>query len=253
MAKTTPKRVRLDDLLCVHPNAAGLDIGSEEIVVALPPDRDEQPVRVFLTFTPDLHALVAWLLACGIDTVVMEATGVFWIPIYDLLEQAGITPYLVNARHVKTVPGRKSDWNDAQWLQKLHMLGLLHGSFRPDAEIRALRTLVRHRADLIQHRTPHILPMQQALKQMNIPLSIVIEDIMGTTGQAILRAIVNGERDRVVLAQLRHPNCHSSAETIAKALTGSRQTELLFVLQQALALFDFYTEQITRCDSQIAA
>lgn len=253
MAKATPKRVRLDDLLCVHPNAAGLDIGSEEIVVAVPPDRDEQPVRVFLTFTPDLHALVAWLVACGIDTLVMESTGVFWIPIYELLEQAGITPYLVNARHVKTVPGRKSDWNDAQWLQKLHMLGLLQGSFRPDAEIRALRTLVRHRADLIQHRAPHILHMQQALKQMNIQLSIVIEDIMGTTGQAILRAIVNGERNPVVLAQLRHPNCHSSEETIAKALTGSWQTELLFVLQQALALFDFYTEQITHCDSQIAA
>src|SRR5829696_4518431 len=197
IAKATPKCVRLDDLLCVHPNAAGLDIGSEEIVVAVPPDRDEPPVRVFLTFTPDLHALLAWLIACGIDTVVMESTGVFWIPIYDLLEQAGITPYLVNARHVKTVPGRKSDWNDAQWLQKLHMLGLLQGSFRPDAEIRALRTLVRHRTDLIQHRAPHILHMQQALKQMNIQLSIVIEDIMGTTGQAILRAIVNGERDPV--------------------------------------------------------
>jgi transposase len=232
MAKATPKRVRLDDLLCVHPNAAGLDIGSEEIVVAVPPDRDEQPVRVFLTFTPDLHALVTWLLACGIDTVVMESTGVFWIPIFELLEQAGITPYLVNARHVKTVPGRKSDWNDAQWLQKLHMLGLLQGSFRPDAEIRALRTLVRHRADLIQHRAPHILHMQQALKQMNIQLSVVIEDIMGTTGQAILRAIVNGERDPVILARLRHPNCHSSEETIAKALTGNWQAELLFVLQQ---------------------
>lgn len=253
MATTTPKRVRLDDLLCVHPDAAGLDIGSEEIVVAVPPDRDSEPVRVFRTFTPDLQVLVAWLIACGIDTVAMESTGVFWIPIYELLEQAGITPYLVNARHVKTVPGRKSDWNDAQWLQKLHMLGLLQGSFRPDAEIRALRTLVRHRADLIQHRAPHILHMQQALKQMNIQLSIVIEDIMGTTGQAILRAIVNGERDPVMLARLRHPNCHSSEETIAKALTGTWQAELLFVLQQALALFDFYTEQITSCDTQIEA
>jgi transposase len=253
MANRSPKRARLDDLLCVHPNAAGLDIGGEEIVVAVPPDRDPQPVRAFRTFTPDLHALVAWLVACGIDTVAMESTGVFWIPIFDLLEQAGITPYLVNARHVKTVPGRKSDWNDAQWLQKLHMLGLLQGSFRPDAEIRALRTLVRHRADLIQHRAPHILHMQQALKQMNIQLSIVIEDIMGTTGQAILRAIVKGERDPVILARFRHPNCHSSEETIAKALTGSWQAELLFVLEQALALFDFYTEQITRCDAQIEA
>src|SRR5262245_6408892 len=129
---STPQRRRLEDLICVHPNAAGLDIGSEEIVVAVPPDRDPEPVRVFRTFTPDLQALVDWLQKCGIDTVAMESTGVFWIPIYELLEQHGITPYLVNARHVKTVPGRKSDWNDAQWLQKLHTLGLLQGSFRPD-------------------------------------------------------------------------------------------------------------------------
>ena len=133
----TPKKRQLDDLACVYPNAAGLDIGSAEIVVAVPPDRDPEPVRVFLTFTPDLHALAAWLVACGIDTVAMESTGVFWIPIYELLEQHGIVPYLVNARHVKTVPGRKTDWNDAQWLQKLHALGLLQASFRPDAEIRA--------------------------------------------------------------------------------------------------------------------
>jgi len=155
---TTPthRKRRLDDLACVHPNAAGLDIGSEEIVVAVPPDRDHHPVHVFQTFTPDLHALVAWLCACGIDTVAMESTGVFWIPIYELLEQHGIVPYLVNARHVKTVPGRKTDWNDAQWLQKLHTLGLLQASFRPDAEIRTLRTLARYRAELIELRAPHI-------------------------------------------------------------------------------------------------
>lgn len=253
MAQATAQRIQLDDLMCVHPNAAGLDIGSEEIIVAVPPDRDPVPVRAFRTFTPDLQALVAWLCTCGIDTAVMESTGVFWVPIYDLLEQAGMMPYLVNAQHVKTVPGRKSDWNDAQWLQKLHMLGLLQGSFRPDAEIRALRTLVRHRADLIQHRAPHILHMQQALKQMNIQLSVVLADIMGTTGQAIIRAIVAGERDPVRLAQLRHPACHSSEETIAKALTGTWQAEHLFVLKQALALFDFYTEQITACDTQIEA
>ena len=127
----THRKRHLDELACVHPNAAGLDIGSEEIVVAVPRDRDSQPIRVFPTFTADLHALVAWLIACGSDTVVMESTGVFWIPIYELLEAAGITPFLVNARHVKTVPGRKTDWNDAQWLQKLHALGLLQGSFRP--------------------------------------------------------------------------------------------------------------------------
>src|SRR3954465_100398 len=217
----TPKKRQLDDLACVYPNAAGLDIGSAEIVVAVPPDRDPEPVRLFPTFTADLHTLVAWLLACGIDTVAIESTGVFWIPIYELLEQAGITPYLVNARHVKTVPGRKSDWNDAQWLQKLHMLGLLQGSFRPDAEIRALRTLVRHRADLIQHRAPHILHMQQALKQMNIQLSEVLSDITGLTGQAIVRAIVAGERDPATLAQLRHPGCkHTEAEIITDPCIG---------------------------------
>ena len=155
-SKKSPKKRALDELACVFPNAAGLDIGSAEIVAAVPSDRDAEPVRVFQTFTPDLHALVAWLLESGIDTVAMESTGVFWIPIYELLEAAGITPYLVNARHLKTVPGRKTDWNDAQWLQKLHALGLLQASFRPDAEIRTLRTLVRYRAELIERRAPHI-------------------------------------------------------------------------------------------------
>jgi transposase len=157
-----PKKLHLDGLPTIYPNAAGIDIGTEEIVVAVPSDRDEQPVRAFATFTPDLHALVVWLEACGIDTVAMESTGVYWIPIFELLEAHGITPYLVNARHVKTVPGRKSDWNDAQWLQKLHALGLLRASFRPDAEIAALRTLVRYRSEVIQHRSPHILHMQRA-------------------------------------------------------------------------------------------
>jgi transposase len=138
-----PTTQRSDGLPAIFPNAAGIDSGADEIVVAVPPDRDAQPVRGFRTFTPDLEALVAWLRACGIDTVAMESTGGYWIPIYELLEQHGIVPYLVNGRHVKTVPGRKSDWNDAQWLQKLHALGLLRASFRPDAEITALRTLVR--------------------------------------------------------------------------------------------------------------
>jgi hypothetical protein len=180
---------------CVFPNAAGLDIGSSEIVAAVAADRDPEPVRVFGTYTPDLQALLEWLLCLGIDTVALEATGVYWVPIYELLEQHGITPYLVNGRNVKMVPGRKSDWNDAQWLQKLHALGLLQGSFRPDGEICAFRTLVRYRAELIQHRAPHILHMQKALTQMNLQLSAVLSDITGVTGQAIIRAIVAGERD----------------------------------------------------------
>jgi transposase len=248
---STPQRRRLEDLTCVHPNAAGLDIGSEEIVVAVPPDRDPQPVRVFRTFTPDLRALVAWLVACGIDTVAMESTGVFWVPIYELLEQHGIVPYLVNARHIKTVPGRKSDWNDAQWLQKLHALGLLRGSFRPDAEMVTLRTLARYRAELIERRAPHINHMQQALKQMNIQLNVVLSDITGMTGLAILRAITAGERDPVRLAELRNPGCKASVEEITKALTGTWQPAQLFILQQALEIFDYYTEKLAVCDAEL--
>jgi len=246
-----PKTLQLDGLPTIYPNAAGMDIGADEIVGAVPPDRDPQPVRVFRTFTPDLTALVAWLLACGIDTVALESAGVYWVPIYELLEQHGIVPYLVNARHVKTVPGRKSDWNDAQWLQKLHALGLLAASFRPDAEIAALRTLVRYRSELIQHRAPHILHIQKAMQQMNIQLERVLSDIMGVTGQAIIRAIVQGERDPVRLAQQRNPACKSSEETIAKALTGTWKDELIFVLTQALVIYDVYTAQIAVCDQQI--
>ncbi len=249
--RRTPKTLHLDGLPTIHPNAAGMDIGANEIVVAVPPSRDVEPVRVFRTFTPDLLALVTWLVSCGIDTVALESTGVYWVPIYELLEQHGITPYLVNARPVKTVPGRKSDWNDAQWLQKLHALGLLQASFRPDAEISALRILVRYRAELIQHRAPHILHMQRALQQMNIQLERVLSNIMGTTGQAIIRAIVDGERDPVTLAQKRNPACKSSTETIAKALTGTWKDELIFVLQQALVIYDVYTAQIAVCDGEV--
>lgn len=251
MPRPTPQTVSFQGLPTIHPHAAGIDIGAEELVVAVPPDRDPQPVRAFGTFTPDLHALVDWLVACGIDTVAMESTGVYWIPIYELLEQHGIIPYLVNARHVKIVPGRKSDFNDAQWLQQLHALGLLRASFRPDAEIVALRTLVRYRAELVQHRVPHYLHMQQALKVMNLQLSEVLTDITGVTGLAILRAIVAGERDPVVLAQHRNPACKAPTETIAKALTGTWKDEQLFVLHQALTLYDAYTAQLAACDQQI--
>jgi transposase len=247
----TPTKRPLDDLACVYPNAAGLDIGSAEIVVAVPPERDAEPVRVFATFTADLHALVAWLVECGIDTVAMESTGVFWIPIYELLEQHGIVPYLVNARHVKTVPGRKTDWNDAQWLQKLHALGLLQASFRPDAEIRTLRTLVRYRAELIERRAPHINHMIQALKHMNIQLNLVLTDITGVTGLAMLRAIIAGERDPQRLAEFRQPGCKHSEAEIVKALTGHWDDAHLFVLQQAVDLFDYYTTKIVECDTRL--
>ena len=212
-AKTTS----LESLACVHPYAAGLDIGSREIWAAVPPDRGGETVRCFATFTPDLEALADWLAQCSVDTVAMESTGVYWIPIFEILEARGFTVYLVNARHVKHVPGRKSDVLDCQWLRKLHSLGLLSGSFRPEADICALRALLRHRAQLIQHRAPHILHMQKALQQMNLQLHHLLSDITGVTGQKILRAIVDGERHPVTLARFRHPSCQSSEETIAKA------------------------------------
>ncbi len=244
-------KANLDTLGIVHANAAGIDIGSREIWVAVPPDRASETVRCFGTFTPDLESLADWLNACGIDTVAMESTGVYWIPLFEILEAGGIRVYLVNARHVKHVPGRKSDVLDCQWLQKLHSLGLLQGSFRPDAEMVVLRTYLRHRAELIQHRAPHILHMQKALQQMNLQLHHVLSDITGVTGQQILRTIVAGERNPQVLAALRQSNCKADEATIVKALTGSWREEHLFVLGQSLAMYDAYTEQIAACDAQI--
>jgi transposase len=243
---------QVEQIEIVHPNAAGLDIGAREIYGCIPPDRTGELIKVFGTFTPDLARLANWLLSQRVDTVAMESTGVYWIPVFEILEARGLKVYLVNGRHVKHVPGRKSDVQDCQWLQKLHALGLLTGSFRPDGEICALRAYLRHRADLIQHRSAHVQHMQKALQQMNILLPQVVSDITGRTGMAILRAIVAGERDSVRLAQLRDRRCRSSEDTLAKALTGTWKTEHLFALQQALALYDFYTEQIAACDAQIA-
>jgi hypothetical protein len=235
----------------VYLNAAGLDIGSREIWAAVDPEREGETVRCFGTFTPDLESLATWLIECGVETVAMEATGVYWIPIFELLEACGLQVYLVNARHLKRVPGRKSDVQDCQWLQKLHSLGLLTGSFRPDAEMCTLRAYLRHRAELIQHRVPHILHMQKALQHMNLQLHHVLTDITGVTGQQILRAIVAGERDPQILAAFRHYNCKADEATILKALTGTWRDEYLFVLKQSLALYDAYTEQIMACDAQI--
>jgi transposase len=251
MTATREHVTRMESLTCIHRNAAGVDLSADEIVVAVPSDRDDHPVRAFGTFTVDLYQLADWLVQCGVDTVAMESTGVYWIPVFDVLEARGLQVHLVNARFVKAVPGRKSDWNDAQWLQQLHALGLLRGSFRPAAEMRVLRAYVRQRAELIEHRAPHILHMHKALLQMNIQLPQVLTDITGVTGLAIIRAIVAGERDPVVLAQLRNPACKSTEEQIARALTGTWRAEQIFVLQQALALFDHYTALVLECDAQI--
>jgi transposase len=249
----SPKKIKsLDELTIVHPNAAGLDIGAREIWACVPAKSAEENVRMFSTFTADLQALADWLIARGVDTVAMESTGVYWIPIFEILEVRGLKVFLVNSWHLKHVPGRKSDVLDCQWIQKLHRLGLLSGSFRPDAEMCALRAYLRHRAELIQHRAPHILHMQKALQQMNIQLPLVLSDITGETGQKIVRAIVAGERGPLKLAQLRHPGCKSSEDEIAQALPGAWRSEHLFALKQALELFDFYTEQIADCDAELA-
>ena len=235
----------------VNPNAAGLDIGSEEIWAAVRPDREGVTVRKFGTTTPELHALADWLAACGVDTVAMESTGVYWIPIFEILEERGFKVYLVNARDVKRLRGRKSDIQDCQWLQSMHSLGQLDGSFRPAAEFVALRAYLRQRGGLIEHRAAHIQHMQKALLQMNVQLSQAVKDITGVTGLSIIRAIVAGERDPQVLAALRQPGCQKSESQIAQALTGNYRREHVFALQQALALYDFYTQQIALCDGEI--
>lgn len=240
-----------EGLKIVNPNAAGLDIALSEIWAAVPPDRTDEPVRQFGTFTPDLVALADWLEACHVDTVAMEATGVYWIPVYEYLEQRGFRVYVVNAQHIKNVPGRKSDIQDCQWVQELHSVGLLTPSFRPEGEIVALRAYLRQRAGLLEHRAAHIQHMQKALQQMNVQLTQVLSDITGVTGLAIIRAIVAGERNPQILARLRDPKVRKSEAQIAKALTGNYRPEHVFALKQALALYDFYTAQIVECDREI--
>ena len=235
----------------VNPNAAGIDCGSEMHYVAVPPGRDPEPVRCFKTFTDDLHRLADWLVACGVKTVAMEATGVYWIPIYEVLEARGLEVLLVNARHVRNVPGRKSDVADCEWLQELHSVGLLRGSFRPTAEIVALRSYLRHRETLVQGAAITINRMQKALVQMNLQLHVVISDISGATGQRILRDIVNGQTDPGHLATHRDGRCKASEAEIASALTGNYRPEHLFVLRQNLELYDALRGQIESCDVQI--
>lgn len=235
----------------VHMHAAGLDIGSAEIWACVPAERDRGSVRKFGTFTPDLYVLADWLAECGIETVAMESTGVYWIPVYEILESRGFEVQVVNAHQLKNVTGRKSDVQDCQWIQRLHSCGLLRGSFRPEAEMCALRAYLRHRAELLEHRAAHIQHMQKALQQMNIQLTQVLADITGVTGLAILRAIVAGERNAHKLARLRDRRCAHTEGEIVKALTGNYRNEHLFALKQALALYDFYTTQVVECDAEI--
>lgn len=240
-------------LTITHPNAAGVDIGSAAHYVAVPPDRDDEPVREFPSFTTDLVAIADWLSACGVDTVAMESTGVYWIPLYELLESRGFTVLLVNARHVKNVSGRKSDVLDCQWLQQLLTYGLLRGAFRPADQVCVLRALWRQRGMLLRTQGRHVQHMQKALTQMNIQLANVIADVVGETGQKILRAIAAGERDGQVLAGLKNVRIRASDDEIAKSLQGNWRAEHLFALKQALNAFDFVGTQLAEVDREIEA
>lgn len=239
------------ELQHINLNAAGIDVGSERHLVAVPEGRDDVSVREFGTFTADLEALATWLKKCGITTVAMESTGVYWIPLFEVLDRHGFEVKLVDARHVKNVSGRKSDVLDCQWLQQLHTYGLLAGAFRPPDEICVLRSYLRQKEMLTQASSMHIQHMQKALQQMNLLLHHVVSDITGVTGMKIIKAILAGERDPKVLAHHRHGLCKNSSSTIAKSLVGNYREEHLFALRQAVDLYETYQKKLADCDEAI--
>jgi transposase len=240
-------------LAVMHPKAAGIDVGNSAHYVAVRPEEDPQPVRRFQCFTADLHRLADWLGACGVETVAMQSTGVYWIPLYEILEERGFEVYLVNARHTKNLPGRKSDVQESQWLLKLHTYGLLNNSFQPTAEIRIARTYWRQRAEHVRGASTCIQRMQKVLTQMNVQLANVISDLSGLTGQTIVRAILAGERDPKKLAELSHPQIRASREEITRSLEGNWRSELLFLLTQEMQMFDTYHRRIAECDKELEA
>ncbi len=235
----------------MRPDAGGIDIGATEIFVAVPADRAAENVRSFPTFTQDLYALADWLKQCGVKTVAMESTGVYWIPLFQILEDRGLEVCLVNARHVKNVPGRRTDVCDCQWLQFLHSVGLLRASYRPEQEVCAIRSLLRHRESLVQMAATHVHHMQKALDQMNLQLHHVISDVTGQTGLAIVEAILAGERNPYVLAKLRNDRIKASEAVIAKSLVGDYRPEHLFTLRQSLVAYHHYGKLIDGCDREI--
>jgi len=235
----------------LHEFAAGVDVGSRFHVVAVSPDLSDEPVRTFQAFTADLHRMADWLIDTGIKTVAMESTGVYWVAAYEILESRGLDVILANARTARAVPGRKSDVNDAQWLQRLHACGLLRASFRPGREIAALRAYLRSRERHLDYAAAHIQHLQKALTFMNLQLHHVISDITGVTGLKIIRAIVNGVRDPDELAAMRDIRCKAGVETVRAALVGNYQPEHVFALKQALSLYDFYQQCVAECDGQI--
>jgi transposase len=238
------------ELKAVNVGAAAIDIGSKMHMAAVNSACADVPVRSFGTFTQDLQDLADWFKACGVTSVAMESTGVYWIPVYEILEQRGFGVILVNARYAKNVPGRKTDVSDAAWLRELHSFGL-RGSFRPDAEIATLRAYLRQRERLVDYAAAHIQHMQKALMEMNLQLHHVVSDITGTTGMRIIRAIVAGERNPDVLATYRDVRCHSSIETIRAALVGNDRQEHVFALTQSLELYDVYQAKMLDCDRKL--
>jgi transposase len=245
------KTQRVQSVPVLQPDAAGIDIGAVEVFVAVPVDRDTNPVRHFNMFTEDLHALAEWLKACRIKTVAMESTGVYWIPLFQILETQGFEVCLVNARHVKNVPGRKTDVQDGQWLQYLHSVGLLRGSFRPPQQVCEVRSLLRHRDNMIKIASSHVQHMQKALTQMNLQIHHVISDITGVTGLAIVDAILEGVRDPHRLAELKDGRIKAEKDVIAKSLVGDYRREHIFTLKQALQSYRHYQQMILECDREI--
>ena len=246
-----PQHSKKGSFSLINPHAAGIDIGSQFHVVAVSADRDPEPVRTFRSFTGDLYRLANWLKDIGITTVAMESTGVYWIPVFEILQARGIDVLLANARDAKQVPGRKTDVKDAQWLQQLHQYGLLRGSFHPTTEIAVLRSYMRQRERLLDYAAAHIQHMQKALMQMNVQLHHVVSDITGATGMRIIRAIVEGNHNPACLATFRDIRCKASEETICKALQGNYRNDHLFALRQALELYDGYQVRIAECDHEI--
>src|SRR2546425_2446301 len=247
------RKIQSDDLNLevVHPDAAGIDIGNESHYVAVPPTRDSEPVRRFGCTTAELKSMADWLKQCRIRTVAMQSTGVYWIAVFDILEEAGFEVYLVNARETKNLPGRKSDVQESQWLMKLHTYGLLRNSFRPSQEIRTMRTYWRQRNGLVQAAARDLHRIQKALTQMNVQLANVLTDVSGLTGQAIIKAILAGERDPPKLAAFRDPRVKATEEEIARSLEGNWQEDLVFVLKQEQDAYEFCQKQMAECDRRL--
>jgi transposase len=235
----------------VNPNAAGIDAGSEHHLVSVPEDRHHEPVRTFGTFTNDLHALADWLIACGITTVAIEATGVYWVPLYEILEERGLNPRLIDSRSIGR-KYKKTDVLDCQWIRQLHTHGLLDGAFRPPAAMLPLRAFTRQRKMLIEYAADHIRHIQKALDLMNVKLHLVVSDTVGVTGLRIIRAILGGEHEPARLAALRERGCKASEQEFVNALIGNYRQEHLFALKQAVELFNTYQAKIEECDGQIA-